>query len=65
MTIHLNIKVEGRVQKVGYRNFIHRMALELAIAGFVQNQEDGTVYIEVETTQMKADQFLESQTHCT
>jgi acylphosphatase len=59
MDIHLNIKVFGRVQQVGYRNFICRMAIELGIKGFVENQSDGSVYIEVETTQMKADQFLE------
>lgn len=59
MDIHLNIKVFGRVQQVGYRNFICRMAIELGIKGFVENREDGSVYLEVETTQMKADQFLE------
>lgn len=59
MNIHLNIKVQGRVQGVGFRNFTHRKALDMGIVGFCRNQKDGSVYIEVETTQMKADEFLE------
>lgn len=59
MNIHLNIKVQGRVQGVGFRNFTRRKALDMGILGFCRNQADGSVYIEVETTQMKADEFLE------
>ena len=57
--IHLNIKVNGKVQGVGFRNFAQRIANENSVNGFCFNQPDGTVYIEIETTQMKADQFLE------
>tara|TARA_Y100000766_G_scaffold248661_1_gene230556 strand:+ start:105 stop:377 length:273 start_codon:yes stop_codon:yes gene_type:complete len=59
MVIHLNIKVHGRVQGVGFRKFAQRIANENSIVGFCVNQLDGTVYLEIETTQMKADQFLE------
>jgi len=59
MNIHLNIKVLGRVQKVGYRAFALQMAIEYGIKGFVKNQKDGSVYIEIETTQLKTDLFLE------
>ena len=59
MIIHLNIKVHGRVQGVGFRKFAKRIANENSISGFCVNQIDGTVYIEIETTQMRADQFLE------
>ena len=59
MIIHLNIKVYGRFQGVGFRNFAKRIANENSIVGFCKNETDGTVYIEIETTQMKADQFLE------
>lgn len=59
MNIHLKIKVFGRVQGVGYRNHIQRIAGELSIVGFVKNLADKSVYIEAETTQMKADEFLE------
>jgi len=59
MIIHLNIKVNGKVQGVGYRNFAQRMANELSIKGFCENKSDGSVYIEIETTQMRADEYLE------
>lgn len=59
MDIRLIIKVYGRVQGVGYRNFAFNLALELGVKGFVENRPDKSVYIEIETTQMKADQYLE------
>ena len=59
MIIHLNIIVHGRVQGVGFRQFAQRIASENSISGFCRNQSNGTVYIEIETTQMRADQFLE------
>ncbi len=59
MIIHLNIKIHGRVQGVGFRNFAQRIANESSVKGFCQNEADGTVYVEIETTQMKADEYLE------
>lgn len=59
MDIHLNINVFGRVQGVGYRRFAQATANERSIKGFCKNLDDGSVYIEIETTQMKADEFLE------
>lgn len=59
MMIHLNIKIHGRVQRVGFRNFTEQVANERSIKGFCRNEPDGTVYAEIETTQMKADEFLE------
>ena len=59
MIIHLNIKIHGRVQGVGFRNFAQRVANESSVKGFCQNEADGSVYVEIETTQMKADEFLE------
>lgn len=59
MNIHLNIKVQGRVQRVGFRNFTKSKAISMGITGFCKNKSDGSVYIEIETTQMKADEFLE------
>ena len=59
MIIHLNIIVHGRVQGVGFRQFAQRIANENSVAGFCKNQTDGTVYLEIETTQLRADQFLE------
>lgn len=59
MIIHLNIKIHGRVQGVGFRNFAQRVANESSVKGFCQNEADGSVYVEIETTQMKADEYLE------
>ncbi len=42
--------VRGLVQGVGFRPFVHRLALDLGLAGFVRN-ESGLVYLEVEGPQ--------------
>jgi hydrogenase maturation protein HypF len=43
----VRIRVEGVVQGVGFRPFVHRLATELGLDGFVHNDERGVV-IEVE-----------------
>jgi acylphosphatase len=42
------ILVEGRVQGVGYRNYVQRKAAQLGLAGYVMNLKDGRVRIRVE-----------------
>ncbi|MCI0547219.1 MAG: acylphosphatase [Candidatus Rokubacteria bacterium] len=42
------ILVAGRVQGVGYRNFVHRRAAQLGLQGFVMNLKDGRVRVRVE-----------------
>jgi acylphosphatase len=37
------IVVRGRVQRVGFRAFAERMALERGVDGWVRNRRDGTV----------------------
>lgn len=45
---HLNIKIFGRVQGVGFRFNTKKKASDLGLKGFVKNENDGSVYIEAE-----------------
>lgn len=47
-TRHISIRVYGKVHGVFFRASTKEKAQELGITGFVQNKEDGTVYIEAE-----------------
>jgi acylphosphatase len=55
---HLNIKVIGRVQGVFFRVNTRDKACELGLNGFVRNEPDGSVYIEIEGKQKLLDEFL-------
>ncbi|PCH94832.1 MAG: acylphosphatase [Bacteroidetes bacterium] len=48
---HLNIRVEGTVQGVWFRDSTRKKANELEIKGFARNEPDGSVYIEAEGTE--------------
>lgn len=56
--VHLNLKITGRVQGVGYRAFASRVAKNLNLAGYVKNMVDGSVYIEIEGPQEKVDNMV-------
>jgi acylphosphatase len=58
MKKHFNIKIAGRVQGVFFRASTKSKAEEFSIAGFVQNEPDGSVYIEAEGEEEKLDQFI-------
>ncbi|MCF8230437.1 MAG: acylphosphatase [Bacteroidales bacterium] len=58
MKSSLIIKVEGRVQGVGFRYYTNQKALELGISGFVKNLGDGSVYIEAEGEKEQMDLFV-------
>jgi len=55
------ITLFGRVQQVGFRYFVFKLALEVGVFGFVKNQLDGSVYIEAEGEPHLVDVFVE---HC-
>jgi acylphosphatase len=53
-----NIIAKGKVQKVGYRDFVQDIARELGIAGYVENLEDGTVKVVCEGEEAKIEEFI-------
>ena len=58
MDVHGMITVHGLVQGVGYRWFVNRHAVELGLKGFVKNNYDGTVVVEVEGSRSLVEEFL-------
>lgn len=55
---HFNIFISGIVQGVGYRFTAVRTARGLGIKGFVQNENDGRVYIEAEGNRQQLDKLI-------
>ena len=60
-TVRLKLAVRGAVQGVGFRPFVYRLANELGLTGWVNNSTQG-VFIEVEGTQVKLEQFRQRLT---
>jgi hydrogenase maturation protein HypF len=58
----LRLCVTGVVQGVGFRPFVHRLALRHGLAGWVRNAS-GEVQIEVEGSRAGLDRFLRSLRH--
>jgi acylphosphatase len=58
MKRHLNIRIFGLVQGVFFRDSARGKAEELGIKGFVRNERDDSVYLEVEGEEKAVEQFL-------
>ncbi|POY39266.1 acylphosphatase [Solitalea longa] len=56
---HLSITVKGKVQGVYFRASAKDVAVSLGLKGFVENQKDGSVYIEAEGLTEKLYQLVE------
>jgi len=57
--IRAKIVVEGNVQKVGYRDFVQKVARKLGVKGYVENLRDGTVQIVCEAEEAVLNGFVE------
>ena len=55
----VSIKISGKVQGVFFRKSTQEKAIELGIAGFVQNMPDGSVYAEAEGDDDAIEQFVQ------
>ncbi len=53
-----SIQVMGRVQGVGFRYYTEKKAKILGLSGYVQNQPDGSVKIEVEGEDNQLVEFI-------
>lgn len=54
----LQITVKGKVQGVWFRKFTHEKATKLGLYGYVTNQNDGTVFIEVMGEEKELAKFI-------
>ena len=57
--IRARIVVEGEVQKVGYRDFVEKVARKLGVKGYVENLRDGNVQIICEAEESVLNGFVE------
>lgn len=53
----ISLEIRGRVQGVYFRQNTRARALELGITGFVQNQQDQSVFITASGNRKNLDQF--------
>ena len=58
MKVRKKISFYGRVQGVGFRYHASHGARGLGLTGFVRNEYDGSVYMEVQGEDMLIDQLL-------
>lgn len=59
MTKHLNIKIQGLVQGIFFRQTAKEIADNLKLKGFCRNEADGMVYCEAEGEEVNLKKFLE------
>ncbi|AFD09328.1 acylphosphatase [Solitalea canadensis] len=58
MIKHLNIVIKGKVQGVYYRASAKEAADRMGVTRFVENQKEGSVYIEAEGTDEQLEAFM-------
>lgn len=56
----LSVRITGRVQGVGFRNFTQMRARQLGLTGWVRNESDGSVRLEAEGPRGALEELLEA-----
>ncbi len=59
VTEHVDARITGRVQGVGFRHFTMQQARRLGVDGWVRNESDGSVRVVAEGPKDALDQFLD------
>lgn len=59
----VEIRVEGRVQGVGFRHFTTQQARRLGVDGWVRNESDGSVRVVAEGPKEALEQLVEKLKH--
>jgi acylphosphatase len=57
--VRARIWVRGRVQGVGYRAFVQRVASRSGLSGGVKNLDDGGVEVDVEGSRPQVEELIE------
>lgn len=55
----VSIKVHGKVQGVFYRANTEKVARKIGVTGFVQNEPDGSVYIEAQGSEQQLEELID------
>ena len=55
----VDVRVRGRVQGVSFRMYAEQRAAELGVAGWVRNEPDGSVAVQVEGDEDAVDAFVD------
>jgi acylphosphatase len=55
----VKVIIRGRVQGVGYRDWIERQALQAELAGYVRNRRDGSVELVISGSEAQIAAMLE------
>jgi len=55
----VKVIVRGRVQGVGFRDWIERQALQAGLAGYVRNRREGTVELVISGSEAQVAAMLE------
>jgi acylphosphatase len=58
MSVSVQLRVTGKVQGVYYRQSTQRKAEALGLKGYVQNEQDGSVFVHVEGQQAQVDELI-------